>query len=815
MPINKFVRSSLILLALVPACCPASDQPSSPPPAATSHGREYVSLDLGWHFRMGDPPTAMEPGFDDSGWRTVNVPHDWSIEGPFEPRWSSGNGFAPGGIAWYRRHFHLGMADTGKVVTAEFDGVYDNCEVWLNGFLVGGRPYGFESFTCDLTPVVRFGDTDNVLTVRVDHSRDADSRWYTGSGIYRHVRLCVANPLHVAQWGTAVTTPVVTTDTASIHIETKVQNASNEPRSFSLVSEVDDPSGQIAGTSTTQATVDALSEATLAQDVHVAKPQLWSTEKPQLYRLRSSLAGSSGGDALSTAFGIRTLGFDPNTGFSLNGVPTKLKGVCVHQDGGSVGVAIPARVWERRLLALRALGVNAIRTSHNPPAPEFLDLCDQMGFLVMDEAFDEYTPGKSKWIVGWTIGVPGHFGYSEHFEDWSVRDIRDIVLRDRNHPSIIMWSIGNEIDGANDPFTDPVLGKDYHPGNPPATDMVKWGKPLVEAVKQLDRTRPVTAALAGVKMSNAVGYAQLLDLAGYNYQEYRYASDHQKYPERFIYGSENSHTYEAWVATRDNPAISGQFLWTGIDYLGEARPWPARANPDGLLDLCGFVKPLGRFRQSLWSQQPMVYLCAEETGKGQGAAGDTNKPVGKETWNWPDRTPLSVSCYTNCPEVTLFLNGMPVGTQRSIDARDGFLSWKLPFSPGVLKAVGKKDGHEVCAFELRTAGAPDRIELHADAPQLSANGQDVAQVEFDVVDQAGVRIPGADSEISFELNGPSEILGIGNGDVSNSEPVTAPTHRAFEGRGLVIIQTTAGTGAISLRASAAGLQSTTITLAGR
>jgi beta-galactosidase len=815
MPINKVIRSSLILLALLPVFCPAADQSSYPPLADANSGRKYMSLDLGWHFRVGDPPTAMEPSFDDSSWRTVDVPHDWSIEGPFESRWSSGNGFAPGGIAWYRRHFHLSTADTDKAVTAEFDGVYDNCEVWLNGFLVGSRPYGFESFTCDLTHAAKFGDTDNVLTVRVDHSRDADSRWYTGSGIYRHVRLCVANSLHVAHWGTAVTTPVVTPDSASIHIETKVQNDSNEPRSFALVSEVVDPIGQVAGTSTTQTTVDALSEATLAQEIQVPKPQLWSTEMPRLYRVRSRLAGSSGGDGLSTAFGIRTLGFDPDKGFSLNGVPMKLKGVCLHQDGGSVGVAIPVQVWERRLLALRALGVNAIRTSHNPPAPEFLDLCDQMGFLVMDEAFDEYTPGKSKWIVGWTVGVPGHFGYSEHFEDWSVRDIRDIVLRDRNHPSIIMWSIGNEIDGANDPFTDPVLGKDYRPGNPPATDMVKWGKPLVAAVKQLDRTRPVTAALAGVEMSNAVGFAQILDVAGYNYQEYRYVSDHQRYPARFIYGSENSHTYAAWVATRDNPAISGQFLWTGIDYLGEARPWPARANPDGLLDLCGFVKPLGRFRQSLWSQQPMVYLCAEETGKAQGAAGDTNKPVGQETWNWPDRAPLIVSCYTNCPEVTLFLNGMPVGTQRSADATDGFLSWKLPFSPGVLKAVGKRDGHEVCAFELRTAGAPDRIELHADTIQLAANGQDVAQIEFDVVDQAGVRIPGADSEISFELNGPSEILGIGNGDVSNSEPVAAPRHRAFEGRGLVIIQSTAGPGAISLRASAAGLQSTTITLASR
>ena len=810
---NKATLASLSLLTLFPVICRASDEGHGPSLTATPSSRVYVNLDLGWRFSTGDAPTAMEPAFDDSRWRSVNVPHDWSVEGPFDPSLASGNGFAPGGIAWYRRHIRLSAADKGKVVIAEFDGVYDNCQVWLNGFLVGGRPYGFESFTCDLTNLLRFGDADNVLCVRVDHSRVADSRWYTGSGIYRHVRLCVANPLHVAHWGTVITTPVVTQDTASIHIETIVQNGSGEPRSFTLVSEVVDPSGQVAGSSTTQATVDVGAVGAVSQDVQIPKPQLWSTEKPQLYRVLTRLSGPGAGDDVSTPFGIRTLGFDPNSGFSLNGVPMKLKGVCVHQDGGSVGVAIPARVWERRLMALRALGVNAIRTSHNPPSPEFLDLCDQLGFLVMDEAFDEFTPGKNKWIEGWTVGVPSHFGYSEHFAEWSVRDIQDVVLRDRNHPSIIMWSIGNEIDGANDPFTDPSLGKDYRPGNPPATDMVKWGRPLVAAVKQLDRTRPVTAAMAGVEMSNAVGFAQILDIAGYNYQEYRYASDHAKYPKRFIYGSENSHEYSAWAATRDNPAICGQFLWTGIDYLGEARPWPARANPDGLLDLCGFVKPLGRFRQSLWSEQPMVYLCAEETGKAEEAAADTKRPVGRESWNWQEGTPITVSCFTNCAEVALLLNGLPVGTKTSADARDGILSWNLPYSKGVLKAVGKRGGLETCEFELRTPGRPHRIVFHADATQLAADGQDVSQIEYDVVDRDGVRIPDAESEIHFELSGPARILGVGNGDVANSEPVTATNHRAFQGRGLIIIQSTESKGAISLKALAAGLEPATITLA--
>jgi beta-galactosidase len=345
--------------------------------------------------------------------------------------------------------------------------------------------------------------------------------------------------------------------------------------------------------------------------------------------------------------------------------------------------------------------------------------------------------------------------------------------------------------------------------------MVRWGRPLVEEVRRLDRTRPVTAALATVEMSNAVGFVQILDAAGYNYQEYRYASDHIKYPERFIYGSENSHSYSAWIAARDNAAICGQFLWTGIDYLGEARPWPARANPDGLLDLCGFIKPLGRFRQSLWSERPMVYLCAEEAGNAQKPEADTSKAVGGEAWNWPDNTPLIVSCYTNCPEVTLFLNGSRVGSKSTADAREGVLSWKLPFSRGILKAVGRKEGHELCEFELRTAGVPCRIELHSDVAQLAADGKDIAQIEYDVVDENGVRNPDAGSEISFALSGPARILGIGNGDVSNSEPVHAPRHRAFQGRGLVIIQSTGERGAISLIASGDGLQPGAMALAGR
>ncbi|MGD1032641.1 MAG: glycoside hydrolase family 2 TIM barrel-domain containing protein, partial [Opitutaceae bacterium] len=667
----------------------------------------------------------------------------------------------------------------------------------------------YESFTCDLTPLLKFGADENVLAVRVDHSRIGDSRWYTGAGIYRNVRLCVTDPLHIGHWGTYVTTPGVKEDAAVVRVETTVENESGTSRTFSLASELVDADGRVLASTSTPGTLADGNNRVLVQELTLARPKLWSPDSPVLYALRSRLnAGAGTVDETSTAFGVRTLEFDPDRGFFLNGAGMKLKGVCIHQDGGSVGVAIPAPVWERRLRELKELGVNAIRTSHNPPAPEFLDLCDRLGFLVMDEAFDEFTPAKNKWIVGHNVGIPGRFGYSESFAEWSVRDIRDIVRRDRNHPSIVMWSIGNEIDYPNDPFTDPALGNQFRPGNPPGTDLVKWGRPLVEAVKQLDPTRPTTAALASLAMSNAVGFAQILDITGYNYQEARYAEDHGRYPRRFIFGSENAHSYAAWTAVRDNPSIGGQFLWTGIDYLGEANLWPDRASSAGLLDLCGFVKPMGRFRQSLWSTRPVIYLCASGGG---GAGRRGGESIGKESWNWPDQATVSVFCYTNCPEVTLTLNGSPVGARRLGEAVNGVLSWEVPFAPGVLEATGRKDGL-ACEFALITAGAANRIELRPYSSRLRADGKDVAQVEYDVVDSMGVRVPDAGQELAFEVDGPARIIGLGNGNIADSEPVTGPSHRVYEGRGLAIVQSSTNPGTIRLTASAPGLQPATLAL---
>jgi len=777
-------------------------------PAADARITE--DFNANWLFSKGDFAAAMMPAFNDGNWRSLNVPHDWSIEGPFSAEYGSGNGYAPGGIGWYRKHFRLDAAQKSQLVAIEFDGVYDHSEVWINGQFVGGRPFGFASFQYDLTPYLKWNSDDNVIAVRVDHSRFADSRFYTGSGIYRNVRLSVTDKLRIAHWGTSVTTPKIKSDSAIIRIETTVENNSADKRKFALQSDIVAPGGEIVASLTTAKSAASNSVQTLVQEIKISQPQLWSLESPTLYTVKSCIkSGETVVDETAMPFGIRTATFDADKGFFLNGIPTKLKGVCIHHDAGSLGAAVPDKVLERRLRLLKEIGVNAIRTSHNPPDPELLNLCDRLGFLVMDEAFDEFTPSKNKWVTGRNSGVPSRFGYGEMFAQWSVTDIQDMVRRDRNHPSIILWSIGNEIDYANDPFSHPVLGENYHPENPAAKNLVTCAQPLVTAVKSLDRARPVTAALATVAMSDAVGLGQLLDVVGYNYQEARYVDDHRKFPQRIIYGSENSHQYAAWLAVQTNNFIAGQFLWTGIDYLGEANAWPNRASGAGLLDLCGFKKPIAWFRQSLWSDQPMVYLCVS-TGSG-GRRGF----AGVENWNWPSNSTATVLCFANCPEVTLMLNDKIIGTKKLSEAVRGVLSWQIPFEPGTLKAVGRANGQDVCSYVLKTAGSRSRIELLPDATQLRADGKDVCHVEFRIVDENGVRVPNADAEVKFDLTGSARIIGIGNGDLNNSENCQGDTHRAFQGRGLAILQTTTTPGSITLKVTAPGLESTNVTLQSR
>lgn len=773
------------------------------------------SWDAGWLFSKSDSARAMMPGFDDSQWRSLRVPHDWSTEEPFRVEYGSGNGYAAGGVGWYRKHFTLDPAQKDRRVVVEFDGIYNHSQIWINGQFVGGRPYGYSSFELDLTRYVDF-EHDNVIAVRVDHSRYADSRFYTGSGIFRHVRLSLTNQLHIGQWGTFVTTPKVTADAATVSIATDVVNASDQPREFQLRAEVIATDGRVVASRTATGTVAPGQTQNLVQALELSHPSRWALETPVLYTLRNTvITGDHAADQTETPFGIRTLEFEANRGFALNGQPLKMKGVCIHHDAGSIGAAVPAQVLERRLRLLREIGVNAIRTSHNPPAPELLALCDQLGLLVLDEAFDEFTPGKNKWMDGWTMGMPGRYGYAEDFAEWSVRDMEDMVRRDRNHPSVVLWSIHNEVDTPGDPYSDPVMGKEYYPRNPPATELVRLGAPLIAAAKRFDPTRPVTAGLASVLMSDAVHFTDLLDVAGYNYQEARYPKDHAQFPKRVLYGSENRHTFDAWLAVRDNAYIFGQFLWTGIDYLGEAGKWPNRGSGSGLYDLCGFKKPLGWFRQSLWSSQPMVYLAAnvhEEAAKvpANGAPGPRivdreRRSRTQELWNWPQGSTVDVTCYSNCDEVQLVLNDKPIGTKRVADAVEGVLTWSLPYEAGTLKAFGLVKGKPISEFTLQTTGPAARIELIPDATTLAADGNSICHLEYRIVDAGGRRVADAALPVTFELSGPVDLLGLGSGNLSNIEDPHALTHETFQGRGLAILQAKTQAGEVRITASAPGL----------
>ena len=813
------MKKLLVFAAFLLVCCTvhraafaAGAASSGQPPRLTQ------SWDAGWLFSRSDSALSMVPRFDDSKWRSVSVPHDWSTEEPLRVEYGSGNGYAAGGIAWYRKHFSLDSAQKDRVVTVEFDGIYNHAQVWINGQFVGGRPYGYSSFQLDLTRYVDVG-RDNVIAVRVDHSRYADSRFYTGSGIFRHVRLSLTNRLHIGEAGTFVTTPTITDEAATVKVATDVVNASAEPREIQLRAEILAADGRVVASRSATQTVPAGQTQTIAQALELSHPSRWSLETPVLYTLRNTVsAGGRDLDQTETSFGIRTIEFDADRGFLLNGRSIKMKGVCIHHDAGSVGAAVPDQVLERRLRLLREIGVNAIRTSHNPPAPELLSICDRLGLLVMDEAFDEFTPAKNKWIEGWTLGVPGKYGYAEDFLEWSVRDMEDLVRRDRNHPSVVIWSIGNEVDTPNDPYSDPVLGKNYHPQNPPASELVRLGAPLIAAVKRFDQTRPVTAALASVQMSDAVGFGDILDVAGYNYQEQRYAADHARFPKRVIYGSENRHDYSAWLAVRDHDYISGQFLWTGVDYLGEAGRWPNRGSGSGLFDLCGFKKPRGWFRESLWSSRPMVYIAAnahDDSAKitqGQPAVDRERRSPTQELWNWPRGASVDVTCYSNCEEVQLVLNEKPVGTQRVADAVEGVLSWNVPYQAGTLKAIGLVKGQPVAEFALQTTGPAARIELIPDAKTLAADSNAICHLEYRIVDAAGRRVVGAVAPVTFEVSGPADVLGLGSGDLSNGEDPHALTHHTFEGRGLAILRARNQAGEIRIKANAPELLGAEIVL---
>jgi beta-galactosidase len=778
-----------------------------------------ILFNSSWDFHKGDIGTGIKGLASETQWKTLDLPHDWSIESPFSDEWASATGYLPGGLGWYKKSFTGNKSWQGKQVYIYFDGVYKNSEVWINGHYLGKRPNGFIPFQYELSPYLNLKGK-NTIAVKVDHSEFADSRWYTGSGIYRNVYLIVKDPVHIGLWDIAFSSPKVSADRATIKVKINVTNSTTTDANVTVKVNLLNDKAKIAVALQKQLKVKA-GQQEVEFEQTIPHPQLWDAEAPHLYKLQASLSRNGKPvDEVTQAVGIRSIRFDKDKGFFLNDKSTKLKGVCIHDDAGALGVAVPQEVWVRRLKILKDAGVNSLRLSHNPHADYLYDLCDKMGFLVMDEAFDEWELGKNKWVKGWNVGTPSKNGYHEYFKEWADRDISDMVLRARNHPSIIMWSIGNEIDYPNDPYTHEVLntgrnpqiyGKGYLADHPAASQLTPIAKQLVKAVKDIDQTRPVTAALAGVVMSNEVGYPDVLDLVGYNYQEYRYPDDHKKYPNRIIYGSENGMQQQAWNAVDSNEYVSAQYLWTGIDYLGEAGKWPQRSNGAGLIDLAGFKKPEYFYRQSLWANKPMVYIGAREITSTDDK-GIWSHRTAEPVWNWQQGSKIKVDCFTNCEEAELFLNGQSLGKQQCSTARARVPSWEVDYQPGELTVKGYNNGIEVSTSSIKTAGEAYQLKAIPDNVLLRSKATGLSQVEVYITDKNGNPVFAANDEVKVSVTGPAKLLGLESGSTDSHENYQADQRKALHGRLLAYIQTTGKPGSVRVMLSAAKLKSSTITL---
>ncbi len=818
-PVRSFIFG-LAILILVPVALHAAE-------AIHLSGERRISFNDGWRFHRGEADGAEQPGFNDSQWLELRLPHDWAIDGPFDPKLNPHTAALPiFGIGWYRKSFVLPDQARGRYFSIEFDGAMANSRVWLNGQELGGRPYGYIGFAFDLTPYLRFGAQENVLAVRLS-PEDHASRWYPGAGIYRNVWLVITGPLHVARWGTYITTPQVSPEQSTVAVAIELRNRTKADARITLRTSILDASGRTVSQTKTAVLIPAGGAQTASATLTVDHPQRWDIDRPYLYTLVSEIVEAGRVvDRYTTPFGIRAIAFDKNQGFSLNGRQLKLHGVCLHHDLGALGAAVNRRAIERQLQILRAAGVNAIRTSHNPPAPELLDLADRMGFLIMDEAFDMWRIPK----------VPN--GYSKYYDQWSERDIRDLVRRDRNHPSVILWSIGNEI--------------------PEQSSANGWeeAKRLAGFVRQEDPTRPTTAAFDRWEQAISNHLAEQVDIAGFNYKPTHYEEILKGHPNWTIFGSETASCVSSrgvyhlpiekykkhpslqlssydiiappWAYCPDVeftyqdklPQLLGEFVWTGFDYLGEPTPyfgdpyfgdgatvetdWPARSSYFGMVDLAGFPKDRYYLYQSVWTQSPMVHLLPH--------------------WNWEKTGQIvPVMAYSNADEVELFLNGkslgrkkrfserweLPVGPNISADGQFATkyrLVWQVPYQPGTLRAVAYQADKEVATAEVRTAGPAARIRLIPDRSSIAADGDDLSFITVRIEDKDGNLCPGTDNSVRFNVSGSGRIVAVDNGNAATVEPFHADHRRAFNGLALLIVGARRGQpGQINIEASSEGL----------
>jgi beta-galactosidase len=768
--------------------------------------RETISLDAGWRFQLGDVPGAKSPTFNDSAWRVLDLPHDWSIEGAFTPPpdGEKNGGFFTHGIGWYRKSFFLPASEARRKVVVEFDGVYMNSEVWINGHFLGRRPYGFVEFRYDLTEFLTGDGTPNILSVRVDDSAEPALRWYAGSGIYRGVRLVTTTYTHFRlDGGVTISTPQVSADEAVVQCDSVIDahfftdaerkawlgdawHVKPSMRMLVLTSTVIDANGsEVATASSRLDIVDMRPGQRATQWLKVGRPSLWSDHAPALYRLRSTLAlDGTVLDETTTTFGIRRLVFDPDRGLLVNGTPTKLKGVCLHQDAGSFGNAVPAAVWAWRLGRLKEMGCNAVRTSHHPFAPEFYDICDQLGLYVFDEAFDEWT---RDWTYNYTENTRGKspYGYHLYFEQWHEADLRSMLRRDRNHPSVVLYSIGNEIP---DQFND---------------DGWKVARELVATCHEEDPTRPVTSACDQSFVSSRNGFMDALDLAGYNYidrlyGDRTYTPERERFPRRLCLGTETTNQVRNWLGVRDNDYVIGEFVWTGIDYLGEAGVFPRRGSAAGFLDLAGGRKPEYFRRAAYWREDPVLSISVLT---GQKPDRPTRPEMSLFKWNWPAGSHLNVRAVTNCDEVELFLNGVSLGrhpVSHNVYASD----WAVPYAPGVLSAVAYLAGNRAAAVELRTAGAAASLRI---VPLPSPIAGEVSLYEITVVDAAGQTVTDAVAPVTVRVEGAAHLIGLDTGDLGFGGSFKTASRDAYLGRLLATVESTAPAGAFRIVATTQGL----------
>ncbi|SHM53457.1 glycoside hydrolase family 2 TIM barrel-domain containing protein [Flavobacterium saccharophilum] len=782
--------------------------------------KNIADFNFDWNFKLEDS--------DNNKWSDVRLPHDWSAGFSFDSIKGEGaTGYLLGGIGWYKKDFVIKKQDDTKTYIL-FDGVYNNSEVWLNETKLGEHPYGYSPFYYDITPSLK--SDSNVIKVKVDHSRYADSRWYTGSGIYRNVKLITKNKLHVPIWGTYITTPVINSESSEVVVQVKVANDYGSDQTFVVRTEIVDSNNKKVATSEIPMTLIANKAGEVQLKTKIDNPKFWGISNPYLYIANITIVKDGKViDETRTTFGVRTIKFDVNTGFYLNGENMKIKGVCLHHDGGLVGTAVPIDVWKRRFVKLKEAGVNAIRISHNPGSEEFLDLCDQMGFLVQDEFFDEWDNPKDKRLNTKEKSVDYITrGYGEHFQEWAERDLKATMLRDRNHASIFQWSIGNEIEWTYQRDVDatgffnlnwdgnyfwsiPPVGpeeikKRYESSEKEKYTLAETAQKLAKWTREMDTTRYVVANSILPSISHITGYGDAVDILGYSYRRVMYDYGHKNYPNKIIMGTENLVQWHEWKAIMERPFISGTFLWTGIDYLGESnKKWPNKGTDSGILDFAGFEKPSYHMMKSLWNDTPELYIATQTVAKSIYKIDEkSGQPIEKkegswknalwvwqnvnEHWEYPANEKTIVEIYSNCDEVELFLNDISLGKKKLTDFDDHIYKWNVPYQAGELKAVGKNKSGENSISILKTPDSPAHIQLTTDKTILTADGYEVAHIVAQIVDKNNNPIKTFNPEITFNVSGDLKILGIDNGAVDNVQDFQSNSIKLSQGRCLFIVQ---------------------------